>query len=50
MTPPTVPGLWWTARDWGGMEGLCLMCGEQPRLVHEIMEYWTMRQDDSANG
>ena len=37
----TVPGLWWTARDWCGMEGLCMMCGEQPQLVHEMMEYWT---------
>lgn len=37
----TVPGLWWTARDWCGLEGLCLMCVEQPNLVHEMMEYWT---------
>ncbi len=37
----TVPGLWWTARDWCGFEGLCLMCAEQPKLVHEMMEYWT---------
>jgi uroporphyrinogen-III decarboxylase len=37
----SVPGLWWTARDWCGFEGLCLMCVEQPALVHEMMEYWT---------
>lgn len=37
----TVPGLWWTARDWAGFEGLCLMCAEQPALVDEMMEYWT---------
>jgi len=37
----TVPGLWWTARDWCGFEGLCLICAEQQRLVHEMMEYWT---------
>jgi uroporphyrinogen-III decarboxylase len=37
----TVPGLWWTARDWCGFEGLCLICAEQPHLVHEMMEYWT---------
>jgi uroporphyrinogen decarboxylase len=36
-----VPGLWWTARDWAGFEGLCMMCVEQPNLVHEMMEYWT---------
>lgn len=37
----TIPGLWWTARDWAGFEGLCEMCVEQPKLVHEMMEYWT---------
>jgi hypothetical protein len=36
-----VPGLWWTARDWCGFEGLCLLCVEQSQLVHEMMEYWT---------
>lgn len=36
----TIPGLWWTARDWTGFEALCLMCVEQPQLVHEMMEYW----------
>ncbi|MBI2192246.1 MAG: hypothetical protein HYU36_09700 [Planctomycetes bacterium] len=37
----TVPALWWTARDWAGFEGLCMMCAEQPHLVQEMMEYWT---------
>lgn len=37
----TVPGLWWTARDWAGFEGLCLMCSEQPALVDTMMEFWT---------
>ena len=36
-----VPGLFWTARDLTGFEGLSVMFYEQPRLVHEIMEYWT---------
>lgn len=37
----TIPGLWWTARDWAGFEGLCMMCAEQPSLVHEMMDFWT---------
>lgn len=36
-----IPGLFWTARDFTGFEGLCRMTHEQPRLVHEMMEYWT---------
>ena len=36
-----VAGLYWTARDWCGFEGLSFMFKEQPRLVHEMMEYWT---------
>jgi uroporphyrinogen decarboxylase len=36
-----LPGLYWTARDWCGFEGLSLMFHEQPRLVHEMMEFWT---------
>ncbi|MBC7286699.1 MAG: hypothetical protein H5T86_01390 [Armatimonadetes bacterium] len=36
-----VPGLYWTARDWCGFEGLSIMFVEQPNLVHEMMEYWT---------
>ncbi|MGQ9629162.1 MAG: uroporphyrinogen decarboxylase family protein [bacterium] len=37
----TVPGLYWTARDWTGFEGLSIMFYDQPNLVHEMMEYWT---------
>ncbi len=37
----TIPGLWWTARDWTGFEGLCLLCLEEPDLVHEMMGFWT---------
>lgn len=36
-----VPGLYWTARDWCGFEGLSMMFYDQPELVHEMMEYWT---------
>lgn len=36
-----VPGLYWTARDWCGFEGLSMMFHDQPHLVHEMMEYWT---------
>jgi uroporphyrinogen decarboxylase len=36
-----VPGLYWTARDWCGFEGLSVMFCDQPNLVHEMMEYWT---------
>jgi len=36
-----VPGLFWKARDLTGFEGLCLMFCDRPKLVHEIMEYWT---------
>lgn len=35
-----VPGLFWTARDLTGFEGLSVMFYDQPNLVHEIMEYW----------
>ncbi len=37
----SVPGLYWTARDWAGFEGLSFMVYDQPNLVHEMMEYWT---------
>lgn len=37
----SVPGLYWTARDWCGFEGLSLMIHDQPQLVHEMFEYWT---------
>ncbi len=36
-----VPGLYWTARDWCGFEGLSMMLYDQPNLVHEMFEYWT---------
>lgn len=36
-----VPGLYWTARDWAGFEGISVMIHDQPDLVHEMMEYWT---------
>ncbi len=35
------PGLWWTARDWCGFEGLCALCADNPTLVAEMMEFWT---------
>lgn len=36
-----IPGLWWTARDWCGFEGLCMLCAEQPALVCDMMGFWT---------
>ena len=36
-----LPGLYWTARDWCGFEGLSMLFHDQPGLVHEMMEYWT---------
>ncbi|PIU94707.1 MAG: hypothetical protein COZ06_17385 [Armatimonadetes bacterium CG_4_10_14_3_um_filter_66_18] len=37
----SVAGLYWTARDWCGFEGLSMMIHDQPNLVHEMFEYWT---------
>jgi uroporphyrinogen decarboxylase len=37
----TVPGLYWTARDWAGFEGLSLLCYTDPACVHAMMEHWT---------
>ncbi len=37
----TVPGLYWTCRDWCGFEGLSMMFYDQPNLVHEMMDFWT---------
>ncbi|MBI5707839.1 MAG: hypothetical protein HZC36_12715 [Armatimonadetes bacterium] len=37
----TIPGLWWTLRDWCGFEGLCMMCAEEPALVRDMMDFWT---------
>jgi len=36
-----VSGLFWRCRDWVGLEGLAVMFRDQPRLVHEMMEFWT---------
>ena len=35
------PSMFWRARDWVGFEGLCMMCVENPSLVHEMMEFVT---------
>ncbi len=37
----TVPGLYWTARDWAGFEGLSVLCYDDPACVHAMMEHWT---------
>ena len=37
----TIPWLYWTARDWCGFEGLSELLCDNPRLVHELMEFWT---------
>lgn len=37
----TVPCLYWSLRDMCGFEGLSMMFYDQPKLVHEMMEYWT---------
>ena len=37
----SVAGLYWTARDWCGFEGLSMLVHDQPKLVHEMFEYWT---------
>jgi len=34
-------GLYWTIRDWVGLENLCLMFYDDPNLVREMMEFWT---------
>ena len=36
----SVAGLYWTARDWCGFEGLSMLVYDQPKLVHEMFEYW----------
>lgn len=36
-----LPGLYWAARDWCGFENLSIMFYDQPKLIHEMMEYWT---------
>lgn len=37
----TIPGFYWTARDWCGFEGLSELLYDNPRLVHEFMDFWT---------
>jgi uroporphyrinogen decarboxylase len=37
----SVPGLYWTARDWCGFEGLSVMFYDHPMVVHDMFEYWT---------
>jgi uroporphyrinogen decarboxylase len=37
----TVPGLYWTARDWAGFEGLSMLLVDDPDCVHAMMEHWT---------
>ena len=36
----SISGLFWRARDWAGLEGLAMMFRLQPKLVHEMMEFW----------
>jgi len=35
----TLQSMFWRVRDWVGFEGLCMMCCDNPNLVHEMMEY-----------
>lgn len=37
----TVPGLYWTARDWAGFEGLSRLMYDEPACVRAMMEFWT---------
>ncbi len=37
----TIPGLYWTMRDWCGFEGLSMMLCDNPKLVHAMMAFWT---------
>lgn len=37
----TVPGLYWTTRDWAGLEGLSMLMYTDPECVHAMMEHWT---------
>ena len=36
-----VPGLYWTARDWAGFEGLSMLLIDDPACCHAMMEHWT---------
>ena len=35
----TVPSMFWRVRDWVGFENLCRMLHDDPRLVHDMMDY-----------
>ncbi|HIE50901.1 MAG TPA: hypothetical protein EYP85_04005, partial [Armatimonadetes bacterium] len=35
----TIQSMFWRVRDWVGFEGLCRLFYDDPRLVHEMMEY-----------
>ena len=37
----SVPGLYWTARDWAGFEGLSVLLIDEPACCHAMMEHWT---------
>ena len=36
-----IPFLFWQLRDWVGFENLCMMFYDDPKLVHEMMEFLT---------
>ncbi len=36
----TIAGIYWSLRDFTGMEGLSVMFYDQPDLVHEMFDYW----------
>ena len=38
----SIPGLYWKARDWVGFEDLSLMFYDDSKLVHEMMEHYTV--------
>ncbi|MBE5760816.1 MAG: hypothetical protein E7334_02320 [Clostridiales bacterium] len=37
----SIPFLFWQVRDWVGFENLCMMFYDDPKLVHEMMEFLT---------
>ena len=38
----TLPGLYWTVRDWVGFEALSVLFYDDPRLAHDMMEHVTV--------
>jgi len=36
-----IHSMYWRVRDWCGFEGLSMMVYDQPKLVHEMFEFWT---------